>query len=567
MASSSSSYSSRPLLSARSFSGPLSPSKASPRSPPTPSSKFKVSNRLKRPHKGLLVLLLCFFGVVVVSYGVSEEGNGWYSWRWKTRTKASAGLIKEGGRRGQNESYTENLLPDVNYLTSFHMAGLNNQVLIQFNLLHLTHLLRTNGPSPTPYTPIIPPFFPHFHHLRAGQGPSLAPVLRFSQVFDIDRLAEEVGWGIVEWSELKEGFEGKEYREDYAGVVQSEWATEEERRIASEGVKVQDVKIMGEGVEPETLGCWSIWQTSHKGGDLGMRNALQYYNLKPTFTPLPLSLFAPTDRSPRHLLLPSTANFLSPPDNRLRRDYLSFESGEAEQIVKSWEKNQSLVDVFGKPGWVEPSSKPGEVTCFDNLYFASDKGDEVREAFEGKDSGAWSSVGRHAHWNSDLKRLSVDILREVLQLPPGKLVPKIFTIHIRRTDFLDACPDYAKPCLGVSDFANHISNIRQEFIDEGRSDSKSWPVVVTTDERDPKYLAELTSLGWTLVDHAALRKTHGIWFPALVDNVLLSLGQGFVGTATSTMSILAARRVEDWNGGKAQLVGLMEGFFEREKNH
>lgn len=145
-----------------------------------------------------------------------------------------------------------------------------------------------------------------------------------------------------------------------------------------------------------------------------MGNALQYYNLskshsvfppeelsvhfelssypfflsspstEPTFTPLPLSLFAPTDRSPRHLLLPSTANFLSPPDNRLRRDYLSFESGEAEQIVKSWEKNQSLVDVFGKPGWVEPSSKPGEVTCFDNLYFASDKGDEVREAFEGK---------------------------------------------------------------------------------------------------------------------------------------------------------------------------------------
>lgn len=100
--------------------------------------------------------------------------------------------------------------------------------------------------------------------------------------------------------------------------------------------------------------------------------------------------------------------------------------------------------------WIEPSAKAGEITCFDNLYFASDQGEEVREVFrtEGGESirdasfphrsdfpfysllclveyGAWWTVGRHAHWNADLKKLSIDILREVLLLPPGKSVPNV----------------------------------------------------------------------------------------------------------------------------------------------
>ena len=106
MATSSHEYSSRPLLSTRSFSGSLSPSKAPPRSPPPSPLKFKVPNRLRRPHKGLLFLLACVFGVAVVSFGFGEDGEGWYSWRSRTRSKASQGLIKSGGRRGRNESCT-----------------------------------------------------------------------------------------------------------------------------------------------------------------------------------------------------------------------------------------------------------------------------------------------------------------------------------------------------------------------------------------------------------------------------------------------------------------------------
>jgi hypothetical protein len=47
---------------------------------------------------------------------------------------------------------------------------------------------------------------------------------------------------------------------------------------------------------------------------------------------------------------------------------------------------------------------------------------------------------------------------------------------------------------------------------------------------------------------------YGEWYPPVVDIVAQSMATGFVGTATSTFSLLSARRVEDWNGGPAILV-------------
>ena len=106
-----------------------------------------------------------------------------------------------------------------------------------------------------------------------------------------------------------------------------------------------------------------------------------------SLTPLPPSLFSQADRSPAHQLLTSTAMFLSPPNNRLQTEYLSLATPEAERLVTSWGKNQTVADVWGekKAGWVRPGAGKGEVTCLDMLYFASDRGEEVRESFEGRD--------------------------------------------------------------------------------------------------------------------------------------------------------------------------------------
>jgi len=86
----------------------------------------------------------------------------------------------------------------------------------------------------------------------------------------------------------------------------------------------------------------------------------------------------------RSLLLPNTANFLSPPENRLQSDYLDFRrSDEADRNIASWGKNMTREDVFGeKSGWVKPNTRKGGLTCFDLLYYASDKGEEVRQVYK-----------------------------------------------------------------------------------------------------------------------------------------------------------------------------------------
>jgi hypothetical protein len=78
------------------------------------------------------------------------------------------------------------------------------------------------------------PFTPHFGHLFGHEGSKyglpVAPMLRFSQVYDLDRFAEEVGFGVVEWSELKEGRAGR----NGGDIYEDEWMTEDEKRAIRE---------------------------------------------------------------------------------------------------------------------------------------------------------------------------------------------------------------------------------------------------------------------------------------------------------------------------------------------
>lgn len=110
-------------------------------------------------------------------------------------------------------------------------------------------------------------------------------MLRFSQVFNIDRLAEEIGFGLVEWSELKDGWTG---READGGFVEDEWVGEAERQELAKLRKEKggEVEVMADGAEPETMGCWSSWMVTNKGGTLGMRAAAQYYNIRACFRTL-----------------------------------------------------------------------------------------------------------------------------------------------------------------------------------------------------------------------------------------------------------------------------------------
>jgi hypothetical protein len=58
------------------------------------------------------------------------------------------------------------------------------------------------------------------------------------------------------------------------------------------------------------------------------------------------------------------------------------------------------------------------------------------------------------------------------------------------------------------------------------------------------------------MDHDAMGtvEAYGMWYPVLIDAVIQSMGAAFVGTERSTMSLLAARRVQDWYGGATRMV-------------
>ena len=81
-------------------------------------------------------------------------------------------------------------------------------------------------------------------------------------------------------------------------------------------------------------------------------------------------------------------------------------------------------------------------------------------------------------------------------------------------------------------------------------------VVVTSDEKDAGWWADVAARGWTRVDHKALgtEEEHGNWYPVVLDAVIQSMAVGFVGTDRSTFSHMARRRVADWNRGATRMV-------------
>ena len=86
---------------------------------------------------------------------------------------------------------------------------------------------------------------------------------------------------------------------------------------------------------------------------------------------------------------------------------------------------------------------------------------------------------------------------------------------------------------------------------------------MTTDETSSEFHSSLQSLGWYAVNHATvgtaalLKERYGAasgWWDSAVDQAILSLGRGFVGTLDSQVSLVSALRVASWNDGETRFV-------------
>ncbi|KAG6873449.1 hypothetical protein C0995_015538 [Termitomyces sp. Mi166 len=85
---------------------------------------------------------------------------------------------------------------------------------------------------------------------------------------------------------------------------------------------------------------------------------------------------------------------------------------------------------------------------------------------------------------------------------------------------------------------------------------KVTEVLMTSDEKDQAFWRGVHEEGWKYIDHSAERTLdqHGEWYIPILDIVAQSMGIGFVGSVDSTVSIVSAHRVEDWNQGITRMV-------------
>ncbi|KAG8893832.1 hypothetical protein FRC01_013329 [Tulasnella sp. 417] len=162
-------------------------------------------------------------------------------------------------------------------------------------------------------------------------------------------------------------------------------------------------------------------------------------------------------------------------------------------------------------------------------------------------------------------KLAEEYLRKAFGLGEGEPIPKFISMHIRHGDFKVYCGDTPKEhCMApVSALANAVDDVRASLKSQLGISVSSSDVLVTSDEEDPAWWAEIDKLGWAHIDHKAERtvEKHSRWYPTFIDAMHQSMGIGFVGTEGSTMSLVALKRVIDWNGGLGVMVGWGAGKY------
>jgi len=175
-------------------------------------------------------------------------------------------------------------------------------------------------------------------------------------------------------------------------------------------------------------------------------------------------------------------------------------------------------------------------------------------------SPAWRFVGKHARWHPELEKLAVRYIRKAFGLDEnGEGVPNYISVHIRRGDFTAACGNTSPDeCFApLSRYASRVSDVSATLHLRGISIPSSH-ILVTSDEPSPTWWDQVTSFGWSYTNHTKeqTEEKYGAWYPPLIDAVAQSLAVGFVGTDRSTMSLVASRRVQDWNKGVVDWVPL-----------
>ncbi|CAK5275590.1 unnamed protein product [Mycena citricolor] len=314
---------------------------------------------------------------------------------------------------------------------------------------------------------------------------SHVPPIPFGEVFDVPRLRKELGVPVLEWKDVKN----------------------------SSSLLIEE------------LGCWNLWEA--------VQDSEAYP--RPSRHPRELGLDISYTKAPNWIKMI--------PDSATDR-HSTFWSIASLAFPET--RNAHLVPPLPSPIRQEALSPDEDLLCYDYLYYVS-----AHRPFEfGFDySPAWRFVGTHMHWTPRLEELADDYLRLALGVPSHETIPPFVSVHVRHYDFEALCNDLpTEECYAsLPVIQRRVEELKADVLT--RQGIRIHHVVLTSDERDPIWQHEAAQLGWFTPDHETTGQRYGEWYPVLIDAVIQSRGAAFVGTDRSTMSVIAGRRVEDWQKG------------------
>ncbi|KAJ7708791.1 hypothetical protein B0H17DRAFT_1030880 [Mycena rosella] len=279
----------------------------------------------------------------------------------------------------------------------------------------------------------------------------------------------------------------------------------------------------------DALGCWSVWQ------------AVQSFNTEAHFTSATarLKLDVSYTAAPRWIKM-DPGNDEDPHATFWNLASLAFPDTRAANLQSS--------ALSPTQGAALPPDE--QMLCYDYLYYV---GASHAYEWESDYGPAWRFVGRHMHWTPKILELAERYVRETLVIAPYEPTPPYIAVHVRHGDFAGWCEPPVKDCFApLSAIARRVDEVQAEL----------WAtqhivvdrVVVTSDEQDSAWWAEVNELGWARPDHERTAELHGQWYTILIDAAIQSGAAGFVGTDRSTVSVMAGRRVAAWHGGPVRMV-------------
>nr|GAT53042.1 predicted protein [Mycena chlorophos] len=169
-------------------------------------------------------------------------------------------------------------------------------------------------------------------------------------------------------------------------------------------------------------------------------------------------------------------------------------------------------------------------------------------------SSVWRLVGQHLHFHPKVERLAQQQLRKMFRLSSKEPIPPFISVHVRHNDFQIWCGDQSlEDCFApFSQYAYRIKRMQKLLLaTKGLSVNH---VVVTSDENSEEFWAQVASYGYKSPDHSTTKEDHGPFYPFLIDGAILAMGSAIVGTDRSTLSGIAAKRIESWQGGPSYHV-------------